>query len=95
MEMHTPRSLFAVHGIVVQPRPRVWQRRIRSLLDLLSRMRHALKREVLIRRAAAHLEDMEHHMLGDLGFKRNDIEHVARGGRVPGMAKGKQAEDVR
>jgi uncharacterized protein YjiS (DUF1127 family) len=94
MEMHTSKSLFAVHGIVVQPRPRVWPRRFKSLLGLLSRMSWALKRELQFRRAVAHLEDMDDHMLDDLGIERNDIEHVVRGGRVPGMAKGQRTGDA-
>jgi uncharacterized protein YjiS (DUF1127 family) len=72
----------------------MWPRRIKSLLGLLSRMRLALKRELQFRRAAAHLEDMDDHMLGDLGIKRSDIAHVVRGGRALGMAKDKRTGDA-
>jgi len=95
MEMHTSKSLFTVHGIVVRPRRRVWPRGIKFLLGLLSWIRLVPKRGLQVRRAAAHLEAIDEHMLGDLGIRRNDIEHGVRGNRALVMTKGKRTGDAR
>jgi uncharacterized protein YjiS (DUF1127 family) len=83
MEMHTPESLHATHGIVVQPRPRGRSSSIKLLLAMCFRMRLVLRREREIRRAAAELESLSEHMLNDIGITRTDIKHVVRRSRSP------------
>ena len=82
MEMHTPQSLYATHGLVLQPRPHARPYWIKSLLARFSRMRLALGREWEMRRAVAELKQLDDHLLDDLGLRRSDIEHVVRGGRA-------------
>lgn len=77
MEMHTSRSLYATHAIMVRRRPRT--RWIEPVLTVLSRMKRALQRELEIRRAEAELKTLSDHLLKDLGISRSDIERVVRG----------------
>jgi uncharacterized protein YjiS (DUF1127 family) len=78
MEMHTPRSLYAIHGIAAATRPHAGSRWISSLVAEASRMRLPLRREREIRCIVAALEALDDYLLHDLGIRRSDIEHVAR-----------------
>jgi uncharacterized protein YjiS (DUF1127 family) len=92
MEMHTPSSLLATHGIVAQPGRPALSRWIKRVPALLSRLRLAIRREREFRRAAAELESFNDHLLADIGICRGDIERVVRGGRLPFW---RRAEDTR
>jgi uncharacterized protein YjiS (DUF1127 family) len=84
MEMHTSESLYAIHGIINQPRSGTRPRWIQSLLAMCSLTRRALQRELEIRRAVAELESLNDRLLNDIGISRHDIECVVRrrGSRV-------------
>jgi len=83
MEMHTSSSLFATHGIVVEPRPAGSSRWIQRVLAMLSRLGLAIRREREFRRAIAELESFNDRLLADIGICRSDIDRVVRGERVP------------
>ena len=78
MEMHTASSLWATHGLVVQPTPRRWLPWIRSLAAVWSSLHLAVVRELEIRRAIETLESMDDHMLTDIGIDRSQIQGAVR-----------------
>ena len=86
MEMHTPQSLYEVHGISlingvsVVPRrgSSNWSRRV---LATLARIGAALTWKIRARRAARELAAMSDYTLRDIGISRCEIDHVARHGR--------------
>jgi uncharacterized protein YjiS (DUF1127 family) len=83
MEMHTSRSLYGTHGIIVRPTPHARSRWIRSLFAICSQVRLALQRAREIRRTAAELENLSDYQLHDIDIRRSDIEHCARQGPCP------------
>lgn len=80
MEIHTPQSLYRIHGIDLQHRPRR-QGVIGRLFSMLTALRSAIETELGARRAAAELSSLDDSMLRDIGVPRCDIERIVRGGR--------------
>ena len=78
MEMHSPQSLYAVHGISTRRRTRSRSRWIRSLFAMLSRLTTSFKAELRARRAAAELAEQDDRMLRDMGIDRSEIESAVR-----------------
>lgn len=76
MEMHTPQSLYEIHGISVRARPR--SRWIARVLATVLKLGPALQATLRARRAAAALASMDDHMLQDIGISRGEIESVVR-----------------
>jgi uncharacterized protein YjiS (DUF1127 family) len=82
MEMHSPQSLYQIHGISIERRRRRSRRTARLLLAriaaFLVKVKRAIKTELAIRRAMAELADMDDHMLRDLGINRSEIKSRLR-----------------
>jgi uncharacterized protein YjiS (DUF1127 family) len=78
MEMHTSSSLYATHGLIVQSRTRTRLRWVRSLLAMCARKQLAFRRELKIRRAIVSLEQLDDHLLKDIGITRGEIEYAVR-----------------
>jgi uncharacterized protein YjiS (DUF1127 family) len=79
MEMHSPRSHYAVHGRAACAQPRLhWGSR---LVAALKRLRSAIESERQSRRAALELERLDDRMLRDIGIGRSEIDRVVRGPR--------------
>ncbi|RDJ22018.1 DUF1127 domain-containing protein [Bosea caraganae] len=76
MEMHTPQSLHAIHGIGDQPRRGSASRWLGSCARQIARIRLAITRELATRRAAAELERMDERALNDIGLQRADIKQA-------------------
>jgi len=83
MEMHSPQSLYAVHGISTRRRTRSQSRGIRALLEALSRLATAFKAELRARRAVAELAEQDDRMLRDIGIGRSEIESAVRRSTTP------------
>lgn len=82
MEMHTPLSLYATHGIAARTeRGHALPDWVRRLLSAPSRLLRALKDECAIRRAIAELEQRDDRLLDDIGMPRHAIEPLVRGQR--------------
>src|SRR5262249_5120462 len=81
MEMHSPQSLYAVHGISIGKRPRSRSRWTSFLPAILSKLTASLKAELRARRAIAELAGMDDRMLRDMGISRSEINAAVR--RVP------------
>jgi|SRR5215475_922507 len=78
MEMHSPQSLYAVHGISIRKRSRSRSRWMRSLFSILLRLTTSFKGELRARRAAAELAEQDDRMLRDMGIGRSEIESAVR-----------------
>ena len=78
MEMHSPQSLYAVHGISIRARTRSRSRWTSLLFAILSQLAASLTAELRARRAAAELAAMDDRMLRDIGVSRSEIERVVR-----------------
>ena len=81
MEMHTPQSLYRIHGISLPHGPRPRQGLIGRLFSRLAALRSTIEAEVRARRAATELAGLDDNMLRDIGVARGDIERIVRGGR--------------
>ena len=81
MEMHTPQSLYRIHGISVPHRPRRRSSLIGRLFGMLTALATAIEAELRARRAAAELASLDDYMLRDIGVVRGDIDRIVRGGR--------------
>jgi uncharacterized protein YjiS (DUF1127 family) len=80
MEMHSRQSLYEVHGISAQDRPRLQLLWTVGVFALLARVTSALKAEMQARRAATELAGLDDRMLRDIGVSRSDIERAVRRG---------------
>src|SRR5262245_31663382 len=78
MEMHSPQSLYAVHGISIRTRTRSRSHGIRRLFATLSRLMTLVKAELRARRAAAELAGKDDRMLRDVGIDRSEIASAVR-----------------
>lgn len=80
MELHSPQSLYRVHGLSIEPtRPGAIS--IGSLLARLGDLARAISHEVRCKRAVAELAAMDNHLLRDIGVHRSEIRHFVRHGR--------------
>src|SRR5262245_23140040 len=98
MEMHSPQSLYAVHGISTRRSTRSRSRRTRALFAILSRLTTALKAELVARRVAAELAEKDDRMLHDIGIGRSEIESAVRRTPppdVPALHRGSQQRENR
>jgi uncharacterized protein YjiS (DUF1127 family) len=78
MEMHSPQSLYAVHGISIRTRTRSRSHWMRHLFALLLRLTTSFKAELRARRAAVELAGKDDRMLRDIGIERSEIESAVR-----------------
>jgi len=78
MEMHSPQSLYAVHGISIGRRPRSRPHWTTFLAAILSKLTASLKAELRVRRAIAELAGMDDRMLRDIGISRSEIDSAVR-----------------
>lgn len=78
MEMHTPQSLRAIHGLDVRPR-----RRSSALRRWLSHMARRIRETNRRRRNDKMLMTMSDRDLGDIGLSRADLSAIRHGRRRP------------
>jgi len=78
MEMHSPQSLYDIHGLSTRAPVRPRLRWIRRATAVLLRLKFALTAEMRARRAAAELAKLDDRLLRDIGISRGDIERAVR-----------------
>ena len=82
MEMHSPQSIYEIHGITIQRRRRrsrlIARLAFTRILAFLKRIKIAIEAELAARHAIAELASMNDRMLRDLGITRSEIENVVR-----------------
>jgi len=82
MEMHSPQSIYEIHGITIQRRRRrsrlIARLAFARILAFLKRIKMAIEAELAARHAIAELASMNDRMLRDLGITRSEIENVVR-----------------
>src|SRR5258708_38161577 len=86
MEMHSPQSIYEIHGITIQRRRRrsrlIARLAFTRILAFLKRIKMAIEAELAARHAITELASMNDHMLRDLGITRSDIEDAVRRSRA-------------
>jgi hypothetical protein len=82
MEIHSPQSLYAIHGLSIEQRRRrsrlIGRLLIARIAAFLTRVKWAIGTELAIRRATAELTAMDDRMLRDLGIQRSEIGDLLR-----------------
>jgi uncharacterized protein YjiS (DUF1127 family) len=93
MEMHSPQSLYEIHGLSSERRRRrrIARLFIGQIVALLIKAKRAIETELAVRRAITELGEMDDRMLRDLGIARSEIESTLRRPRTDVEADGASA----